>query len=111
MSTEPVESSDDPVSRRVHQWKTKLDNLCDIKKLAEALYLDRDLTRSEFDEKVIDLGYRAALRVLAAEACAGDTKALDLFLKRCDLHFNQHRKTGPPDDSQAPPEYKPRPEK
>ncbi len=109
MSTNPqdaVKRSTKPHlnSVKAKPWVNKLKSLTDPKEIALQLYLDRDLTRDEFDAKVIELGYRAALRALAAQACNGDTKALDLFLRRCDQHFSAKRapSAGSSDSEAAP---------
>ncbi len=78
-------------SVRVERFQRHLDEILKPENLAEILYRDRKLSRREIDAKVIELGYNAALRVLAAQACTGDTRALDLFLKRCDLYHSSRR--------------------
>lgn len=71
---------------RLRQFKAKLESILNPEDLARILFHDRKLTRSEIDAKIFDLAYQVALRKLAAEACAGDVKALDLFLKRADQY-------------------------
>ncbi len=108
MSTsEQDQATPDQLSIRVERFQRKLDSILKTDNLSELLYLDRKLSRSEFDASVIEIGYRAALRKLASEALAGDVKALDLFLKRCDLYFSTKRVSEAPEEATAAPYSRP----
>src|SRR5690242_15621861 len=100
-SSDQTDDDSERLSVRVKKYRNRLDEITNPKNLAQILYLDRNLSREEFDRKVIEIGYRAALRKLVSEACNGDIKALDLFLKRCDLHFSKTRKVEKEDDAQV----------
>ncbi len=92
-------------SVKASPWLKKLKSLTDPKEIALQLYLDRDLTRAQVEAKVIELGYVIALRKLCAEACNGDTKALDLFLRRCDAYFSSKRSPGVGSSDESPAPY------
>lgn len=91
------------------EFADRIQEIADPKNLETFLYLNRHLTREEYEAKVIEIGYRAMLKTLVAMGCSGDTKALDLGLKRCDLHFAQVRKPKKDDNSEPTPALKPRP--
>lgn len=94
----------------MERFKAKIEELVNPEDLVPILYRDRDLTPDEIDEKVLVIGYQIALRKLVQQACANDTKAIDLLFKRADSHFSKHRKAQAEDDSKPSPSYKPRPQ-
>lgn len=100
-----AESEQDSV--RVGRYASKIEDILELGNLAQKLYRDRKLTKREIDAKLIEFGYQVALRQLIASACnpdapQSDIKALDLFLKRCDLYFSANEERTPNPDEPAP---------
>ncbi len=95
------------INVRTERFQRRLNEILKPENLADILYRDRKLSRTEIDAKVIELGYDAALRTLAALACSGDTKALDLFLKRCDLYHATRRGAATVEDAAPAPYTRP----
>ncbi len=88
---------------RLERFKAQLAEIVKPDNLAEILYRDRHLKRSEIDDKLMNLGYQLAIRQLIAGVSSGDTRAIDLFMKRHDLYNNGRRSEEPtPGDNAAP---------
>ena len=69
----------------------RLDPLTNTKAIPHLISTSRNLTDAEFEDQVNTVGYRVALATLRAKACAGDIKAIDCYLKRCDEWRDRRR--------------------
>lgn len=91
-----------------------LDYLTNTEDKARFLSASRDLTDDEYEDLVNDVGARAALWELRAQACAGDVKAIDVYLKRCDAwreakRLRKHDAGGDAASAPLMPERRPKP--
>jgi hypothetical protein len=81
-----------------------LSYLTDPAEIARIINRTRNLSDEDYEALTLEIGWRVANLVLRAQACSGDVKALDLFLKRCDsFRERRHQRRVQPADPASKP--------
>ncbi len=78
-----------------------LSYLADAKQRDKILAVTKHLTDEQFETYINEIGFRAALFELRTQACQGDVKALDLYLKHCGVWREKKRLAQPRTTSEA----------